>query len=185
MEYTATTRRSALGFKYNLEEYLTYDGDLQIRKFMELYRVSYAEAQSIFEDTLRWLWMCAVKIREQQLQEEIDFMPFIHNPIVVIDKMWHTFILFTKDYQDFCQDNFGFFIHHYPSVKPKAQAGHSSLFKVPSKSRKEKAPKSQVVQMRPKQMMCVYELFGEETLDRWYGIYPKKYSRRRLQKLER
>jgi hypothetical protein len=32
-----------------------------------------------------------------------------------VDNMWHSFILFTKEYADFCQSNFGHFIHHEPN----------------------------------------------------------------------
>ena len=31
-----------------------------------------------------------------------------------VDNLWHTFLLFTKDYQAFCHDMFGKFIHHIP-----------------------------------------------------------------------
>jgi len=33
-----------------------------------------------------------------------------------VDAVWHTFILFTKDYAKFCQEAFGFFLHHQPSI---------------------------------------------------------------------
>ncbi len=33
-----------------------------------------------------------------------------------VDEMWHTFILFTKDYARFCQDIVGAFIHHSPEI---------------------------------------------------------------------
>ena len=33
-----------------------------------------------------------------------------------VDEMWHTFILFTKDYARFCHDITGAFIHHVPEV---------------------------------------------------------------------
>ena len=29
--------------------------------------------------------------------------------------MWHTFLLFTRDYADFCARYFGFFLHHAPA----------------------------------------------------------------------
>lgn len=35
----------------------------------------------------------------------------------VVDEVWHTFILFTRDYANFCQDVFGFFVHHTPDTK--------------------------------------------------------------------
>lgn len=31
-----------------------------------------------------------------------------------IDAMWHTFLLFTKDYREFCTDYLGMFIEHEP-----------------------------------------------------------------------
>ena len=31
-----------------------------------------------------------------------------------IDEAWHNFILFTKDYEEFCRTHFGRFVHHVP-----------------------------------------------------------------------
>lgn len=33
-----------------------------------------------------------------------------------VDEIWHTFILFTKRYHEFCDDVAGRFLHHNPSV---------------------------------------------------------------------
>lgn len=38
-------------------------------------------------------------------------------PSQVVDDLWHEFILFTRDYADFCQRAFGQFLHHTPAVK--------------------------------------------------------------------
>jgi len=35
--------------------------------------------------------------------------------IAQIDEMWHTFILFTRDYAAFCEGHFGCFLHHVPN----------------------------------------------------------------------
>lgn len=37
-----------------------------------------------------------------------------------VDNLWHTFLLFTKEYQAFCNDMFGKFIHHVPRVDKKS-----------------------------------------------------------------
>jgi hypothetical protein len=45
-------------------------------------------------------------------------------PSVRVDQAWHEFILCTRAYWEFCQQNFGHMIHHYPgglSVTNKAQ----------------------------------------------------------------
>lgn len=35
-------------------------------------------------------------------------------PSVIVDNMWHEFILFTREYAAFCDAQFGQFIHHSP-----------------------------------------------------------------------
>lgn len=34
-----------------------------------------------------------------------------------VDNLWHTFLLFTKEYAAFCRDHAGFFIHHVPEIE--------------------------------------------------------------------
>jgi hypothetical protein len=41
---------------------------------------------------------------------------FVSMPSQVVDTLWHEFILFTKDYQAFCDQAFGQFMHHSPAV---------------------------------------------------------------------
>ncbi len=41
---------------------------------------------------------------------------FVSMPSQVVDSLWHEFILYTKDYQDFCDKAFGQFMHHSPAV---------------------------------------------------------------------
>ena len=33
-----------------------------------------------------------------------------------VDEVWHQFILFTRQYADFCQDTLGNFLHHNPKT---------------------------------------------------------------------
>lgn len=41
-------------------------------------------------------------------------------PSKVVDVAWHEFILFTKEYENFCEDAFGRFIHHTPAEAMKS-----------------------------------------------------------------
>lgn len=34
-----------------------------------------------------------------------------------VDNLWHTFLLFTKEYAEFCQKHFNHFIHHVPEIE--------------------------------------------------------------------
>ena len=38
-------------------------------------------------------------------------------PSMVVDDLWHEFILFTREYRAFCDYAFGRFLHHTPAVK--------------------------------------------------------------------
>ncbi|CAH0442450.1 glycine-rich domain-containing protein [Ralstonia pseudosolanacearum] len=37
-------------------------------------------------------------------------------PSRVADDLWHAFILYTREYRDFCRRAFGKFLHHLPSA---------------------------------------------------------------------
>ncbi|MDD2701621.1 MAG: hypothetical protein PHH36_10315 [Sideroxydans sp.] len=39
---------------------------------------------------------------------------FVSMPSQVVDELWHTFILFTRNYERFCGGAFGRFLHHTP-----------------------------------------------------------------------
>ncbi|WP_198648846.1 hypothetical protein [Cyanothece sp. BG0011] len=40
-------------------------------------------------------------------------------PSQIVDEAWHEFILFTKEYSDFCSQGFGYFLHHTPAEAMK------------------------------------------------------------------
>ena len=41
---------------------------------------------------------------------------FVSMPSQVVDDLWHELILYTRNYQSFCQKAFGRFLHHTPAV---------------------------------------------------------------------
>lgn len=41
-----------------------------------------------------------------------------------IDNLWHTFVIFTREYAKFCQTVAGKFIHHYPSLSRPEDPQH-------------------------------------------------------------
>jgi len=41
---------------------------------------------------------------------------FVSMPSQVTDELWHEFILYTRNYDDFCRRAFGRFMHHTPAV---------------------------------------------------------------------
>ncbi len=57
---------------------------------------------------------------EQLLTEVLRFMNLTQiaaerlTPSHIVDLAWHEFILFTRYYADFCETQFGRFVHHHP-----------------------------------------------------------------------
>lgn len=53
---------------------------------------------------------------------------YVSMPSQVADDLWHEFILYTKNYQEFCQQAFGRFLHHTPAVVlSKGQQGNAGI----------------------------------------------------------
>ena len=53
---------------------------------------------------------------------------FVSMPSQITDDLWHEFILYTRNYDDFCRRAFGRFMHHTPAVAlGKEQQGNVGL----------------------------------------------------------
>lgn len=102
-----------------LDELLQYNNPLVIKRFKRNYPQYAEQAEELFSDMLKYLWLS----RKHQLDlyqfgktQVHDFSCNMHKEMRVIDEMWHTFILITRDYADFCHLYFGEFMHHEPEV---------------------------------------------------------------------
>ncbi len=53
-------------------------------------------------------------------------------PSQIVDDLWHEFILYTRDYNDFCSNAFGRFLHHTPAVRlaPGLKSSNEGLRRV-------------------------------------------------------
>ena len=106
--------------------------------------------RDVFMQLLKWLHI------SNQLKL-LGSTAFITTEINEIDKMWHTFILFTKDYELFCHKYFKYFIHHTPKTletKILTQDEKRTLFR--------------------KYFSLIVQEFGRDTLVAWFQ--DKKYA---------
>lgn len=88
----------------------TYKNTRVIERYMIDNNVDDLEfSNELFEETKKFLVACS-----------ITKTPC--SPSKKIDPMWHTFILFTKDYMSFCEDYLGRYIHHNPEKDNKKNA---------------------------------------------------------------
>src|SRR5215216_881231 len=97
----------------NLDEVLEYKNDYVVHCFLRDYDMTFEEASDVFTQTIKWLYLCA----HNQVNYKGDIKLAITKYVTIIDEMWHTFILCTKEYNDFCDRYFGFYIHHKPTSK--------------------------------------------------------------------
>ena len=70
----------------SLEKIRSYNNEDLICRFLDIYEIDEAEAINIFEETKKWLWLCS----------NAKFDLIIDDSLIIIDEMWHNFILFTK-----------------------------------------------------------------------------------------
>jgi hypothetical protein len=145
-----------------LGEALDYRNDEVIYRFIGQYDMPFEEAELLFNETKKWIWIAAVASREDGLKLVIDsYLRFI-------DEMWHNFILFTKEYDRYCQSKFGVFVHHNPTPRREKEAFKAQIMSDPSLSA--------VLERRRHQYSYIYDKLGAETLELWYGVLGDKYT---------
>jgi hypothetical protein len=96
--HSAAERRVA---RCTLLEVMSYENPDLVARYRNKLGLNEQEARLLFEETKRFLFLCGT-------------LPGKWSPTKQIDEGWHNFILFTKDYAEFCQTHFGRFIHHNP-----------------------------------------------------------------------
>jgi len=66
---------------------------------------SLEEGQQLFTDLLQWMWL-------RQQRAKFQKKTYLFGPLIIIDELWHDFILHTQDYHSFCTQYFGSYFHH-------------------------------------------------------------------------
>ena len=87
----------------------TYRNSAVIERFVREKRVDAETAERWFAEMLRFLDLCA----------ESEAML---SPSIAVDSAWHAFILNTRDYEAYCRERFGRFLHHDPTGEPDREA---------------------------------------------------------------
>src|ERR1043166_1518025 len=98
-----------------MESNLSTQGRAQCEALLDAYDLSFVKEHMEGEGML---------VDDDFEKTEYEFKRFMklvlseEGPIAVfdrrVDELWHSFILFTPQYQEFCDDVMGFFVHHQP-----------------------------------------------------------------------
>ena len=155
--------------KSRLKVLLTYKNSGLVEKFSVTYGVSLKEAETIFKDMLRFLWLSdrATHLRFNKKNSNVPRI-YIFEPLVVIDEMWHMFILDTKRYTDFSMQYFGRYMHH---DSPPVGAS-----KVWVSKKESEAMNNELMHM----IQFSFEELGEKIAQRWFSHYHEVYSKKEL-----
>ncbi|QSE96102.1 glycine-rich domain-containing protein [Fulvivirga lutea] len=151
---------------------LAENEEVVIQGFMDRYDVDYEEAKEIFEETKKFLELASDMSQEGQSL-------FVDKPLLIIDEMWHTFILHTKQYMQFCLGKFNRFIHHVPTSNKEKMALNERLSTNPSLVLQEQEEKLK------DQYSRIYDKFGADTLLKWYETWPTKYTPEYIGKIKK
>ena len=84
-----------------IPEIMSYRHEKVLERYSTDYSTSIEDARRSFEAFKEFMVVCAVK-------------PGPKVTSAALDQMWHTFLLFTKDYRSFCEQYLGMFINHEP-----------------------------------------------------------------------
>lgn len=147
-----------------LEQVLTYENIDVVDGLMKALDINKKEAECLFKEAIKWLWYCN--------QPKTKDHRYIDKSLAIIDEVWHTFILYTKDYAHFCLTHFGKYMHHAPTSIAEA--------KIVSET-----PKKKLMEKKRKQLELVYEVMGKETFIKWYHVFPEQYSGEKIYSLRK
>jgi len=145
-----------------LNEVLQYRNEELLARYRRDYPNNKLAAEKALEEIIKFLWL-GQKHRKDQLEqpdnENLQFPFLLHVEMTEIDDMWHSFLLFTKDYTDFCHQYFGGFIHHTPTTEAE---------KAKRRNNQQEIDKF-INQDTNRQLSYVYDHLGEETLRLWFA----------------
>lgn len=141
--------------RIKLHKLLEYKNDNILSRYQNEYPDSKMTAKEALSELMKYIWLChrhASDKKQNPENEALNFKCVMHMEMEEIDNMWHTFILFTRDYQNFCNDYLeGSFFHHDP---------------LPLKQRH--VSKKKYAEELHRYLSYICENLGEETLAKWF-----------------
>lgn len=151
-----------------LTKLLSFTDENVISRFVDMYSISESEAEDILQETLKFLYISQIP------------GVFIPDDLLIIDEMWHNLILFTPLYHEFSQKfmNTSYF-HHLPTSKNEKKQRDLSMKNDFDKAKDDYLKKLEFL------LSTTYDHLGQDTVEKWFKIYPKKYSKENIKKLRK
>lgn len=138
-----------------IEEILNYENPAVVKRFSRDFPEYKENADGIFRDLLRFFWASEKHhqdFKKNPKNKDLDFVYIMDEQMKPIDQLWHVFLLYTKDYMDFCNKYFNQYIHHLPDIVP-GMPQNNEAFELNLN----------------KFLNYNYDLLGEAVIKRWFG----------------
>ena len=139
----------------NLDDLLKYKNENILLRYQKDYPHAKMPAHEALSELLKYIWLCckhALDFKHSPDQEALQFSCIMHEEMIEIDYMWHTFLLFTRDYLSFCQTYLsGDFFHHQPKVDKKS-VDENNIYEL------------------QRYLAYIYDQLGEDTLTKWFKV---------------
>ena len=146
----------------SLNETLAFDAPEIVLRFQRESGASREESEILFRECKRWLWACAKRQEDEHSGKTVPSQLVISPELGRLDEMWHCFLVFTREYHEFCETRLGHFIHHIPLTSKETAEFDEIRLEDP-----ERAIDMRREQLRP-QLEYLYDLLGPDVLAEWY-----------------
>lgn len=137
-----------------LETLMSYKNPHVINRYQKDYPNNKMPAEEAWAELMKYFWIGEKLYHDKKAQpenEELNFQCVVHKEMREIDDMWHSFLLFTIDYKEFCEKYFNHFIHHIPNTH-------------------EIIPSQEEYELELNRYLSyIYDNLGEETLKKWFA----------------
>lgn len=140
----------------DLNTLLSYRNDQVVARYDAEYPDAKMPGVEALNELLKYIWLCNTHYDESYLRPHdmrLHFDCVIHVEMQEIDAIWHVFLLFTRDYQAFCNDYLnGVFFHHEPLTETKHVPFNDDY-----------------TEELTRYLSYIYDNLGEKTLLKWFS----------------
>ena len=146
----------------SLNSLLKYNNEAVKRRFTLRYPEQKDNVHELFKDMLRYLWLSEKHHKDRMhspSEPTLNFRNVMHVEMLLIDEIWHDFILMTRDYQAFCEQYFGHFIHHQVNQRDQLEESNQTI------NEKEFERETEYF------FSYIYDNLGQDTLVRWFKAH--------------
>ena len=156
-----------------LADIIAWEFDDIAHHFIESWDMPLADAQELFLEAKKWVWLMAARYHDRKAGLPIPTVHFTASTYM-LDQMWHQFMLYTPNYHRFTYGLFGFFIGHAPAAEEAKREIKEANAADPEGSRRKL--------MEELDGLCAFvrEKLGAETEEKWYTTWATKYSQERV-----